>query len=311
MSRLAHVVSVGWNVKATDADDTGVNLNSGTGDLVERVRQYHINRQRRVFLGAETGNVQLINDNVSRLNIHRRNHRGYTPLHVAVDAGHLDAVEALLRARAKVDMRTGFDARTGHADPQQLRMPSIFIAAMRNHVDILEALLDAVADDAAKMNRRTSAGETAMMVAARLGHAECFDELRARGAALNLVDNRGNAAIHYAVSGGWLYIVNQLIVHHADLDLPGEGGFTPLQLAIRDEHDPVARRLLEAGADVDARNNGGATALHFACARGMRRIVRILLRIGADRTLLDADGVSARELAVEFGHGRIVQMLDA
>ena len=125
MTRLAHVLSVGWQLStdaAEDADPTGVNANSGTGDLVERVRQYHINRQRRVFLGAETGNVQLINDNVDRLNINRRNHRGYTPLHVAVDAGHLDAVEALLRARARVDMRTGFDARTGHADPQQLRI---------------------------------------------------------------------------------------------------------------------------------------------------------------------------------------------
>jgi len=48
-------------------------------------------------------------------------------LHVAVDAAHLDAVEALLFARARVNARTGF------ADSTQLRMPSIYMAAMRNH----------------------------------------------------------------------------------------------------------------------------------------------------------------------------------
>ena len=37
---------------------------SDTRDLIERVRDYHVNRERRVFFGAETGNVQLINDNV-------------------------------------------------------------------------------------------------------------------------------------------------------------------------------------------------------------------------------------------------------
>ena len=306
MDRLAHVLTVGRrHLKPTDADDdadpTGVGLNSGTGDLSERVRRYHVNRERLVFLGAETGNVQLINDNVGRLNIRSRNDRGYTPLHVAVDAAHLDAVEALLRARARVDARTGF------ADSGQLRMPSIYMAAMRGHTEILCACLDA----GANINRRTSAGQTAMMVAARLGHVECFDELGSRGAALNLVDGRGNAVVHYAVSRNRIGMVNQLIVHHADLNLPGEGGFTPLQLAIREEHDPIAQMLIDAGVDVDARNDGGATALHLACARGMRQVVRTLLEHGADRTILDADGFSARELAVEFQHGQIVRMLGA
>ena len=82
-------------LRLTPPDIKDVGVNSGTGDLSERVRRYHANRERRVFLGAEIGNVQMINDNVGRLNIKSRNDQATrrctwqsTPLP--------DAVEALL-----------------------------------------------------------------------------------------------------------------------------------------------------------------------------------------------------------------------
>ena len=272
---------------------------SDTRDLIERVRDYHVKRER-VFLGAETGNVQLINNNVGRLNIHRRNDRGYTPLHVAVDAGHLDAVEALLRAGARVDARTGF------ADGTELRMPSIYMAAKKNHVDILAALLDAGAD----INRRTSDGQTAIMVAARRGYKECFDGLGARGAALNLVDDRGNAAIHYAVFEDRMEMIVPLITAGADTGLAGEHGFTPLQVAIRKDCDIIARMLIAAGVELNTRNDFGATALHIACERGNLGVVQNLLNHNANRDILDRNGFSARRVAEAFDYVDIVRMFE-
>ena len=273
---------------------------SDTRDLIERVRDYHVNRERRVFFGAETGNVQLINDNVGRLNIHRRNDRGYTPLHVAVDAGHLDAVEALLRAGARVDARTGF------ADGTELRMPSIYMAAKKNHVDILAALLDAGAD----INRRTSDGQTAIMVAARRGHEECFDELIERDPDVNIVDNSGNAVIHYAVSEDRTEMIVPLIAGGADLDLAGEDGFTPLQVAILKTCDIIARMLIDADVELNTQNDFGATALHIACARGNFEVVQNLLNHNANRDILDGNGFSARQYAEAFDYVDIVRMFE-
>ena len=277
---------------------------SGTDDLIERVRDYYVNRERerRVFLGAETGNVQLIHDNVGLNNIYRRNDLGYTPLHVAVDAAHINAVVALLEASTD-----GVDDLTGFADSTRLRMPSIYMAAMRNHVEILRALLDANAD----INRQTSEGQTAMMVASRHGHEECFTELGERGSELNLVvDNRGNAVIHHAVSRNRIDMIVPLINYGANLDLAGEDGFTPLQIAIHHDHNIIARMLIAAGVNLDTQNDRGSTALHIACAEGNVDVVENLLEYNANRDLLDNNGFSARRLAEVNSYRDIVRMFE-
>ena len=49
-----------------DVDDVGVGLNSGTGDLTERVRRHYTVRGERMLRGAETGDADLVAQNLGR-----------------------------------------------------------------------------------------------------------------------------------------------------------------------------------------------------------------------------------------------------
>ena len=46
-------------LRLTPPDIKDVGVNSGTGDLSERVRRYHVNRERRVFL-AEGQDIAIM-----------------------------------------------------------------------------------------------------------------------------------------------------------------------------------------------------------------------------------------------------------
>ena len=77
---------------------------------------------------------------------------------------------------------------------------------------------------------------------------------------------------------------------------------TPLHVAAASNNREVAAVLLDRGADVNAQDWKGCTPLHRAVAHGADSpLVRLLLERGADASLLDVNGKSAADLADEIG----------
>ena len=77
---------------------------------------------------------------------------------------------------------------------------------------------------------------------------------------------------------------------------------TPLHVAASSNNRQVAALLLDRGAEVNAQDWKGCTPLHRAIAHGADSpLVRLLLERGADASLLDMHGKSAADLADEHG----------
>ena len=98
------------------------------------------------------------------------------------------------------------------------------------------------------------------------------------GATANMVDRKGQAALHYAAAGNHADVLQSLLAHGADLELADSNGNTALMVACKGGAAVAAGVLLNAAANVNGANRMHKTAL--MCAAEAGSAVR---RIGAGR----------------------------
>ncbi|KAI8025638.1 Adenylosuccinate lyase [Camellia lanceoleosa] len=84
------------------------------------------------------------------------------------------------------------------------------------------------------------------------------------GADVNLKNNGGRTALHYAASKGWLKIAEILLSHGANINLKDKVGCTPLHCAASTGNSELCELLIEEGAKVDAIDKAGQTPLMSA-----------------------------------------------
>ncbi|KAL8581423.1 hypothetical protein ACOMHN_004308 [Nucella lapillus] len=132
---------------------------------------------------------------------------------------------------------------------------------------------------------------------------------------VNMVDNNGNAAIHYCVSHCNFDIVGLLLdTDVCDVRRPNKGGYSPAMLASlahvqNEDHRRIILRLF-AVSDINARaEQTGQTALMLATSQCRADMVQLLLEAGADVNMQDHDGSTALMCASEHGHAAIAQLL--
>lgn len=78
---------------------------------------------------------------------------------------------------------------------------------------------------------------------------------------LQVCDENGRTALHFAVAIGRLDLVELLLAYGADSDIPDKDGYTPLHMASGYLQLTVVQRLLDAGADPDFPDDQGRTPL--------------------------------------------------
>jgi ankyrin repeat protein len=163
-------------------------------------------------------------------------------------------------------MRQGFDPNT--IDPNGVQ--SLYYALREGSLKSAELLL---ASPKTKVDERTPADETPLMMASLRGQTEIARKLIARGADVN---KTGWTPLHYAATSGHVDIIKLLLDESAYIDAESPNGTTPLMMAAHYGTREAARFLLQAGADPAVKNQLGLAAADFAKGAGREDLAKEL-----------------------------------
>jgi len=224
---------------------------------------------------------------------------GTTPLHWAVRANDVDAVQRLLRSGANPDAANRYG------------VTPLSLAATNASAPLIQALLQAGAHPT----------NSILMTAARTGNAEVVRMLIARGADASARESSlGETALMWAAAENHPEAVRALIEHGADPNARSDklayakdrfglegvttilprGSWTALMYAARQGSLEAARALADAGADLNLTDPDGTTALVLAILNGHFDTAAMLAEKGADPNIADTTGMAALYTAVDM-----------
>ncbi|MBP0029761.1 ankyrin repeat domain-containing protein [Roseofilum sp. Guam] len=220
---------------------------------------------------------------------------GRTALMLAVEASHLNVIEALLAAKPDLNQQDG------------LNVTALMIACEKGHLDIVQRLLAEGAD----INVQAK-GVSALNIAVWEKHEEIALFLIHQGADFLVQSQEGDTLLMRAARMGSLALVQLLLSKGMDVNARN-GDSTALIHALtyynsEEENLEVIEALLAAGADPNLGYKGG-TALTRAIYRGSVDAIRALLAAGVDIEQRDREGQTALSLAKFLGRSDILNLL--
>ncbi len=112
--------------------------------------------------------------------------------------------------------------------------------------------------------RDVSTGESALHIVVARRDLAWLQFLVARGANVNIRDNKGVTPLVLAVRLNFLEGVEYLISKGARVDEANSAGETPLITAVHNRNIALMRMLLKAGASPDRADNSGRSARDYA-----------------------------------------------
>ncbi|KAK1754050.1 ankyrin repeat-containing domain protein [Echria macrotheca] len=264
--------------------------------------------------------------------------QGFGPLHYAADIANTEIATALLEENAD-PLSTG---------PEQKNKSPLALAALRDSVEMLTAFRNAQPD--IMINMKTERGwnpihgaafhnaakalkylaemgnqkdsltddaekETALNIAADLGHLESVKVLIDVGCDPTLRDAKGKNALHSAARSGKIKVVQYILDKHAAaksllLSQEADAYETPLHSAVYGENPDIVKLLLEHGSDPCPGNDAKSSPLHWAAEKGLTKIAAILLTHSKDANPRDSSSQTPIHLAAKSGkYDFIVQFL--
>lgn len=136
-----------------------------------------------------------------------RSYNGYGPLHLATKYGRLDAMDVLAQTGADLELRTLKSNAT-----------ALHIAASQNQLGPLRKLIEWGVSLRA-MNHRD---ETPLILAAHSGSLACLKHIISVSSIedLDLMDQRGDSALHHACRNGHGQCAVELVMSGATVGLP-------------------------------------------------------------------------------------------
>lgn len=204
---------------------------------------------------------------------------GYAPLHNAARLRNIELVQALIDAKADVNIKC-----------DRFKMTPLHIAAYRS-LPILKLLIQAGADVSAQDHE----GLTPLHYVAEshdgVESGDTVAVLRSACADINVRDSYGETPLFHAVHSGNIELVSALIDCGANLDIASNDSTeTPLICAIRKNYTDIALLLIRNGANVNLCDERHVSPLHFAVSSGDVKVVDELLKAKADPNALTRYG---------------------
>lgn len=227
---------------------------------------------------------------------------GVTPLLAAVYGGNVEAVRTVVERGAHINRIprgyrswtwTGARIPLGHqalAKAASLGDTALVLAAQLGHADIVSVLLEHGADP----NLANLEGDTPLSVAAEQGHDKIVAMLLAKGVDPNEAQRSAPAYTARATIG-----------------IKPEERNPPVCLAAQGGYEETVKVLLEKGADPDVAGFAGKTALFWAVERGYVKVANLLLDHHANPDIQSAAGMTPLMEASQDGRVELVRDLVA
>lgn len=136
-------------------------------------------------------------------------------------------------------------------------------AVKKKEGDKVETLLGE-AGSTVILSRDVATGKGALHIVTERRDIAWLRYLVAKGADVNMRDDKGVTPIQLASGLGWLEGVAFLVERRADLDQSNDTGETPLISAVHRRDTAMMRVLLKGGADPDRADNSGRSARDYA-----------------------------------------------
>ncbi|XP_015924398.2 alpha-latrotoxin-Lh1a-like [Parasteatoda tepidariorum] len=280
------------------------------------------NGRRALHAAAKWGNTEialslLLGKPYSEKNARDKN--GFTPMHVAVEAGQEEFMNLLIRHRSTIGIQSY----------PQLLTP-LHLAARNGFVKTLETLLTNTVD----LNVKDMSGFTPLHNAVVGGEQVVNMIVNTRKASINAQSNTKLTPFHLAVINNDMKVAQSLInskevninagddnnmtpLHHAammgHLDMvnyllalegieinegTNDNKWAPIHYAIFFRKDNVSKRLLEDGRlKLRTVTNGWLTALHFAVTYGRKDVLLAIIKRGVLIDQQTQEGYSSLHLA--------------
>lgn len=223
------------------------------------------------------------------------NQLDWTPLHMAVRAGHEAAARELLVGKVDADACT------------DERESALMMAVAAGN----EALVRLLLEFKPSLELRDDKERTALHIALSQEQYAVAELLVAAGADVDAPAAKQTVTpLHVAVREGNEACVQFLLSHGASTAARGPGGRTPLHVVTVLGNLQRLQLLVERGAEPALFDAAGQTALHLAAAAGHHELLAWLLqRPDVDAAAVDHDGMSALHLAAQADRSECVAML--
>jgi ankyrin repeat protein len=246
-----------------------------------------------------------------------------SPLHLAVENGHMELISILLRAGASVDLVSQADGYTplhraaslGHHEAVQLLLSSgarvdavadtlgetpLHLASARGHIQVVKVLMDY---DAEINSQRRLSEETPLHLAAvagRLGVVMCLlDGRTTTKEELELYTTITQQPYYQTWSREFL----------TGPDWQGKYTWEADERSLAEDDVNKFLSFSKRYADVNARTREGLTALKLAVMGGHTEVAQFLLCRGAFKEVQSWDGQSVLHLAMKTGQLETVKFL--
>ncbi|KAI9368840.1 hypothetical protein BJX61DRAFT_546147 [Aspergillus egyptiacus] len=206
--------------------------------------------------------------------------RGSLPLHQAAFHGYVEVTKTFFQwVHADIFLRPPIlkhalrlAAGHGHSGvlqillelaPNYAREPidaagcvALHYAARSGNIEAVQVCVRKL-DRPADVDRPGEDNLTALMEAARTGHAEVIEYLVSVGANPNAVNSRGDTALHLAIEQNLGTVVELLLSLKADVQAENHQGLTPVGMAVRDKGVLSTLRMNSGGVSNFITQSGG------------------------------------------------------
>jgi ankyrin repeat protein len=265
-----------------------------------------------------------------RENLSAKDCKGNTPLHVAVDTGNIEVMDALLQAGADIN------AKDSNGDTP------LHQAVLRKNKQMVRSLISKGADihainskgqsplalfysrqtdnssttyaqqlygSCAALYNKTrntcervideSRWETSRLVSAfayKIGSTRITNAQCERNLGISL-EKTLMTALHLAAAYGTVADIKAALAKGENVNAKDFRGHTPLHLAVIYANKEVVKELIVNGAQVNAKNLKGNTPLQYGVLENNKEVVRTLVAHGADIHAHNTNGISPAERA--------------
>lgn len=210
---------------------------------------------------------------------------GATPLMVAIQAGNIRTVQALVSLNSSLDVI-------------DLEGNTVFHYAAARNKEIINAL---TSKNRSSLNIYNKQGYTPLHTACLANEPDCVRALILAGADVNLSAAKRSISTLPGIVGDLLQD-SQTKLYQQDM----KHGGTPLHWAVSRE---VIDALVDKNCDINALNFDGRSALHIMVLRGRLECAIALLSRGAEHSIGDNEGNTPLHLAMKQSSLSIVQAL--